>query len=381
MKTFLLRLWLIGLCLMSQQVLAHKPSDSYLILQENQVGKTELRWDIALRDLEQAIGLDSDQDGKITWGELRQQQAVLQAYALSRLTIQQANQACGLTAQGLQTDTHTDGAYAVLHYAVGCPNQTGPLKINYQLLFDIDPTHRGILLDKRPNMAASSVLFSPEKTQVVLNETSTSGSGLAVFFNYLYEGIYHILIGIDHLLFIGLLILPSVLVVNNRQWLQVDHYKQALFNLLKVVTAFTVAHSITLSLAVLGLVNLPTWLVESAIAFSIILLAVNIMYPVITHDQWKLAFGFGLLHGFGFAVVLMDLEMPKATLAQALLGFNIGVEMGQLLVVSLLFPLVYVLRTQKIYRVQILHGSAFITLVISSIWFIERAFDMSLIGI
>ena len=380
MKTRVQWLWSLCLLILPLTALAHKPSDSYLFLSNQADGKPALRWDIALRDLEQAIGLDTDRDEQITWGEVRQQQRAIQAYALSRLQVQQAGVACQPQAGDVQTDTHTDGAYAVLTLDLGCPatpTAAAPLQINYQLLFDIDPTHRGILLDQRAGAGSTSVIFSQEKPQMTLNPTSTGG--WQVLFTYIYEGIYHILIGLDHLLFIGLLILPSVLVVRQRQWQHVASFRPALMNLLKVITAFTVAHSITLSLAVLGIVDLPSRLVESAIAASIILLAVNILYPLLTHDQWKLAFGFGLLHGFGFASVLMDLEMPRAALAEALLGFNLGVEMGQLLLVLLVFPLVYVLRTHKLYRTQFLYASAVFALVVSGIWFVERAFDTRLL--
>ncbi len=376
-------LWLILLMvLMVLMVLpsaafAHKPSDSYLFLQDQTATQTGIRWDIALRDLEQAIGLDTNRDGKITWGELRQQQTAIGAYALSRLSLQQGQQACQPVFSGLQTETHTDGAYAVLLIEPGCPAATGDqLQLDYRLLFDIDSSHRGILLDQRTAHQAASYIFSRDTPRVTLSAATTSR--FQVLLNYIHEGIYHILIGFDHLLFIGMLILPSVLVLQKRHWQGVDSFRPALMNLLKVITAFTVAHSITLSLSVLGWVDLPSRLVEAVIAFSIMVVAVNILYPVITHDQWKLAFGFGLLHGFGFASVLLDLDMNKNTLFEALLGFNLGVEVGQLLVVLLLFPLVYWLRHTQTYRVPILYGSAVLTLILAGIWFVERAFDMQL---
>lgn len=376
MKTSLKYLWGICLLLLPLLAFAHKPSDSYLFLQDQPDGQTGIRWDIALRDLEQAIGLDSDADGKITWGELRQHQTALDAYALSRLHLQQGTLACQPQVTGLQTETHTDGAYAVLLMDGGCPiNASGTLQVEYQLLFDIDPTHRGILLDQRARAKAASRIFSMDSPTLEL--TPQSMGGLQVLLNYVREGIHHILIGLDHLLFIAMLILPAVLVLDGRQWQQVESFRPAFFNLLKVITAFTVAHSITLSLAVLGIVDLPSRLVESAIALSIMIVAVNILYPVITHGQWKLAFGFGLLHGFGFASVLMDLQMPAGALAEALLGFNVGVELGQLLLVLLLFPLAYMLRPTRFYRVAVLNGAAAITLLLAGMWFVERALDIT----
>ncbi|HPY40671.1 MAG TPA: HupE/UreJ family protein, partial [Thiolinea sp.] len=322
-------------------------------------------------------GIDTNQDGQITWGEIKQQQLKLSAYALSRLQLQQDHTTCNLSLQQLQIDEHTDGAYAVLILQPSCSLAANTqLDFNYQLFFDIDPTHRGILLDQRAEVAASSMIFSQDKPQLSLSPQQSNG--WSTFVNYVGEGSYHIWLGLDHLLFISLLILPAVLRVNNFRWEQVESFRPALLNLLKVITAFTVAHSITLSLAALGMVSLPSRLVESAIAVSIIVLALNIFYPIVKHDQWWLAFSFGLLHGFGFASVLSELSMPQATLIQALLGFNVGVELGQLLLVLLVFPLAYLLRATKLYQVPILYGSAALTFVLASIWFVERAFDTAL---
>lgn len=360
---------------LSMSIFAHKPSDSYLFLQAD----ASLRWDLALRDLEQAIGLDMNQDGQVTWGEVKQQQTAISAYALSRLTLEQDKQACSLSVQQLQIDEHTDGAYAVLILQPSCSLvANAELSFNYQLLFDTDPTHRGILLDQRAGVATSSLIFSQDQSQVSLAPQQSNGWSTLV--NYINEGVYHIWIGLDHLLFISLLILPAVLVAKEHRWQQVTHFRPAFWNLLKVITAFTVAHSITLSLAVLGIVSLPARWVESAIAVSIIVLALNIFYPVIKHNQGWLAFGFGLLHGFGFANVLMELELPQMTLIQALLGFNLGVELGQLMLVLLVFPLAYLLRATKFYQIPILYGSAALTLVLASIWLIERAFDTVLLA-
>lgn len=370
MKIWLKCFMLLCCFALSTPVLAHKPSDSYLFLQKDGL----VRWDIALRDLEQALGLDSNQDGQLTWGELKQQESKISAYALSRLKLSQEETICRLSLQAMQLDEHSDGTYAVLMLTPTC-SLAAPAKLqfNYQLLFDLDPTHRGVLLDQREGINASSMVFSKEQPNLSLSPEQLSA--WSSFVNYIGEGVYHIWIGLDHLLFISLLILPAVLRVKNHAWEEVTSFRPALWNLLKVITAFTVAHSITLSLAALNLVSLPSRWVESAIALSIIVLALNIFYPLVKHDQWWLAFGFGLLHGFGFASVLMELEIHQSVLIQALLGFNLGVELGQLILVLLVFPLAYVLRASKFYQVPLLYGSAAITLILASIWLLERALD------
>ena len=117
--------------------------------------------------------------------------------------------------------------------------------------------------------------------------------------------------------------------------------------MLWVVTAFTLAHSITLTLAALRLVELPSRLVESAIAASVVLAAVNNLVPVVERRRWMVAFAFGLIHGFGFASVLAELGLPQETLVLSLLGFNLGVELGQLAIVAVFLPTAYALRNTR----------------------------------
>ena len=145
-----------------------------------------------------------------------------------------------------------------------------------------------------------------------------------------------------------------------------------------MVTAFTVAHSITLSLAALGIVSLPSRWVESAIALSVVLAALNNVFPVVAHGRWIAAFAFGLLHGFGFAGALQDLGLPAGSLALSLAGFNIGVELGQLAIVAAFLPLAFALRKTWSYRRLVLAGGSTAIAAVATVWFAERAFDVPL---
>jgi hypothetical protein len=150
--------------------------------------------------------------------------------------------------------------------------------------------------------------------------------------------------------------------------------RAAFIDVLKVVTAFTLAHSLTLTLASLSLVSLPSRWVESAIAASVMLAAVNNLYPLFRGRRPVAAFAFGLIHGFGFASVLIDLGLPKGALLASLLGFNLGVEMGQL--ASWRCSCRWrSLRGTWFYRRLLTGGSALIALL-AVVWFIERAFDV-----
>src|SRR5260221_198986 len=135
-------------------------------------------------------------------------------------------------------------------------------------------------------------------------------------------------IGLGHILFLLSLLLPAVLVLEGGRWQAVARFPPAFWEVFKIVTSFTVAHSITLSLAALGVISLPSRLVESAIATSVVLAALNNVFPLVHGRRWMVAFAFGLIHGFGFASVLRDLSLPHGALLIALVGFNLGVEVG-----------------------------------------------------
>jgi hypothetical protein len=148
---------------------------------------------------------------------------------------------------------------------------------------------------------------------------------------------------------------------------------------LRIVTAFTLAHSITLSLATLGFVSLPSRWVESAIAASVVLAALNNVWPVFHGRRWMVAFGFGLIHGFGFASVLIDLGLPQGALALALLGFNLGVECGQMAIVAAFLPLAFVLRHSAFYRRLVLRLGSLLITALASTWLAERVFEIKLL--
>jgi hypothetical protein len=204
-------------------------------------------------------------------------------------------------------------------------------------------------------------------------------SGWAQLAQFFVQGVWHIWIGFDHILFLLALLLPLVLVRERGRWRPVDRFGQALREVLWVVTSFTAAHSITLSLAALGLVTLPSRLVESAIAVSVVVAALNNLVPLFNHGRWMVAFGFGLIHGFGFASVLAELGLPQGALVLSLVGFNLGVEAGQLAIVSAFLPIAYLLRRTTFYRRGVLVGGSVLTMVLALVWLAERALDLKLI--
>jgi hypothetical protein len=364
--------------LLAAPALAHKPSDSYLRLDAGADGANSGQWDIALRDLDHAIGLDADGDGAITWGELRARHAEIAAYALARLKVRRGDADCAATPGEHLVDNHSDGAYAVLRFTLRCgQGATASLDIEYRLFAELDPLHRGLLSLTSSGGTRSAVLDPAAAAQ---RFELAAPDRWRQFADYLREGVWHIWIGFDHILFLLALLLPAVLVwqAATRRWTHADSMRAALLDVVKVVTAFTLAHSITLTLATLGVVTLPTALVESTIAASVVVAALNNVWPLLHRARWAVAFGFGLIHGFGFASVLADLGLPRDALLLALVAFNVGVELGQLAIVAAFLPLAYALRSTLFYRRAMLVGGSAAIALLASWWFTERAFGIAL---
>lgn len=363
------------LSLLSLPVCAHKSSDSYLRIDVNQTQLTGT-WDIALRDLDFALTLDTDGDGALTWGEVRAARTRIFDYTFARLQFQSADATCQIDAHDVLIDQHSDGAYAVLRFNAICARAVDALTIDYQLLFELDAQHRG-LLRLNAHGSTQSAVFAPDtRAQKFSLGTATALSG---FGSYIALGMHHIVAGFDHLLFLFALLLPAVLRRVDNTWRYVEHLRPALIDIAKVVTAFTLAHSLTLALAVFNLLQLPSLLVESAIAASIIVAALNNVWPLFTAKRWTLACVFGLMHGFGFSGALTDLGLAREPLATALLGFNLGVELAQLGFIALLVPALFALRRRVPYvRGVLAPGSALIALL-GTAWLLERSLGIPLL--
>jgi hypothetical protein len=355
---------------------AHKPSDSYLSLSIDGQEVTG-QWDIALRDLDYAIGLDSDNDGVITWGELRAHQAAIAAYAFAHLALETDHQSCTLRATGHLLDDHSDGAYEVLRFAADCPAAPAKLGVAYSLLFDLDPQHRGLLRVEERGRTHAAVL-SPAQNTWTLGDSSL-GRWRAVL-DYLREGVWHIWTGFDHMLFLAALLLPAVLQYRSGRWVAVATFRQAFGDVVKVVSAFTLAHSITLSLAVLGWIAIPSRVVESAIAASVVAAALNNLYPLFHKRLWLVAFGFGLVHGLGFANVLAELGLPANALLLSLASFNIGVEGGQLAIVAVFLPAAFLLRRHWLYPRLVLGLGSCCIATVAALWLLERSLAIRLLS-
>ena len=263
MRAIATRLCLGLLLLAASSAQAHKASDSYLQIDAGATATT-VRWDIALRDLDVALDLDSNEDGQLSWGEVKAAWPRIEAYALPRLTID----GCALRSTGQALERRNDGAYAVLLLASDCVLSATPT-IGYALFREVDTTHRGIAKLRRAGQPMALTMLDP--TRVAAAPAAAAGhTAAAGAWGFLREGVRHILTGYDHVLFLLCLLLPSVMRRMPDGWRPVEKLSQAVWPVIGIVSAFTVAHSITLGLAALKLVALPPAVIEPAIAVTII---------------------------------------------------------------------------------------------------------------
>lgn len=357
----------------ADMALAHKASDSYLYVDTK---RSELRIDVALRDLALLLPLDQNADQQLSGREIRSQRARITRTIEAGISISNGSGSCALTGKDWGISAHSDGSYAAARYRMECPNGEVPETLNYNLLFDRDSLHRGLVRIDAGSHQTLAVL-APASRSVNLLPGGVPGRW-TTFTTFMYEGVVHLLIGLDHLLFLLVLVLPASLrATASKATGNTDTTPPPLWPTLVelggIVTAFTVAHSLTLALAALDLVRLPIAWVETVIALSIGIAAVNVVWPVLGRKTWKLAFAFGLIHGFGFASVLGDLTSGVSDLAIALAGFNLGVEAGQLGLLILGFPILYLLARYRLYQRAIVPVILAGIGGVSLMWVVERA--------
>jgi HupE / UreJ protein len=405
--------WLLILCAalaaFAPNAWAHKESDAYLSLRTDPADDHRMhgQWDIALRDLDYAVGIDANHDGAITWGEVQAHRTAIENYALPRLTVKGDGLTCETKATGQAIDDHTDGAYAVILFDAVCDkNIPSRLTVVYTLMVDIDPYHRGIVTLHAGDRVAGAVL-GPDRPQASLDLRTPDR--WSEFTSFLNDGTWHIWTGTDHILFLLSLLFPAVLVMQPRSgphvwrrrasvaessgalmalnpigatrvWHPVESFWPACLDVIKIVTAFSISHSITLSLAVLGIVHVPSRLVESGIALSVLVAAFNNVYPMVAKRVWLIAFAFGFIHGLGFASALTGLQLPPGAMAASLGGFSVGVEIGQEAIVLAFLPAAFAIRRTRFYQIGLLRWGSWTIVAIAAGWFIERVFEVSIPG-
>ena len=356
-------LW--ALLIAAAPALAHKASDAYLQLASGDAGTT-LRVDLALRDLDPVLELDRDGDGALTWAEMRAAWPALDAYLAVHVQVP----GCTLVPAERALERRGDGVYAAVTLRGDCRLPAEPA-IVYTALGDIDPTHRGL--------ARIAVGDAPVVARVLdpTRPAAATAEGEAPL-RFVVEGVHHIVGGADHVLFLLCLLLPAVMRRTPQGWAPVPGLRDALLPVVGIVTAFTLAHSLTLALAATGTVTLPPAFVEPAIAATIVLAAIDNLRPIFGRRRGVVTFLFGLVHGFGFAGVLGEVGLPAAQFAWALFQFNLGLELGQLAIVVPAVALLFVLRGGRRYAPWVIGGGSAACIAMGTAWFVARTTGLAL---
>lgn len=353
---------------------AHKASDAYLHWQV-EGSRVQQRIDIALRDLDRELALDADDDGKLDWGEVRRRWPDIERLAAQGVVVTADGQPCALQATSApQLDEHSDGRYAVLERTLHCASAVQVLEVDYRLFERSDATHRGIA--RIPGAAQDGVVLVPAAgvQRFVVNEAGRAPA-LRTFAGFVAEGMRHIASGLDHVLFLVTLLMVAVWRRSGTGWVPRRTAASAWAETLRLVTAFTVAHSLTLGLAAAGLVAPPARWVESLIAASVLVAALDNLWPIVCGPRWIMVSVFGLVHGLGFAGPLQDLGLRRGELMLPLLGFNLGVELGQLTLVAVLLPLAIVVRGTRWYRQAVVGGGSVAIAGLALVWTLQRSLE------
>ncbi len=371
-----LRILLLLLLLFPSSARAHRLGDSVLRLRA-EGGRVAGRVDIPLRDLALVLPLDPNADGGVTWAELLGNASALRDLVQRDVALRSGKSTLAWQFGDLRVVELAGEACASLPLAATPPDPAAPLVLHYRLLFEQDSRHRGLLSVTTSHDVTTAVLSPDRPTWEFARPPGGPEVGpppaASSFHPFLAEGVHHIWIGTDHILFLLALLLPSVVPRrDDRRVVAAGRAGGVALDVVRTITAFTVAHSLTLALATLNVVRLPSRAVETVIAASVGVAALNNLVPFFRERAWRVAFGFGLIHGFGFASVLAELELPAPALVRSLLGFNLGVELGQLAIVAVFLPVAFLLRDGWFYRRLMLQGGSLAILVTAAVWAFER---------
>jgi len=239
------------------------------------------------------------------------------------------------------------------------------------LVFLQQDWYNGINSESAARVIGTIKLDVPSGKIYPLSVTLEKGSAWKGFASMLHLGMQHIKEGTDHLLFLIVLLLPAMLIAQNKKWGSFGGLKYSLKNLIKIVTAFTVGHSITLLLCASGWLNIPSQPVEVLIAGSILVSAVHAVRPLFAGKEVFIAAGFGLIHGMAFASVLAGLYLNVGTLALSILGFNLGIERMQLFIIFIIAPWLILLSKTNYYAFFRI-PAAVLAAIAATGWIIER---------
>ena len=343
-----------------QGAAAHDPGLSSLTMRQR-TNSLEATLTLAVKDAAQVAALDKDHDGIVTQAEFAQTRSQLEAAVANQLFIAPGGKVAEPQSVRSKLDENSNVEVCLDFLAAGFSS----LEIQSKLISSLPLGHRQYLqIQNSSGETISEQLLSAAADHATV-EMSRSHSSIGAFeaahsfANFLSLGVKHILTGYDHLLFlVGLLLVA-----------------RGFFSSLGIITSFTIAHSITLAVATLQLVQIPSRIVEPLIAASIVFVgAENLLRGDIPKARRMVPFGFGLIHGFGFASALREARIGSGTgdIVLPLFSFNLGVELGQIMVAAVALPFIWKLRENPMFITRWAPACSAAVVLLGSFWFVER---------
>jgi len=385
-KWGLLFFLLVGSCLLPAVVFAHQ-APTTIVLMDVSPGKVTLELQLPLPELELAFGHDIIKDPESLVQRLEPQlreylKAHIHPYVVKD-NPWSVNIATMKVQKGQQVQSGPPFWELIVQVILIPPAGTNTRKftLDYDVIIHQVMNHAAFV-SMRNDWELGKAEATPVEVGIIRWDTKDNviypvqinlekGSWWAGFKSMLQLGMQHIKEGTDHLLFLLVLLLPATLVVNGKRWGQFGGAKYSIIRLLKIVTAFTIGHSLTLIVGALGWLRLPIQPVEILIAFSILVSAIHAIYPLFPGKEIYVASGFGLIHGLAFASVLANLNLSAGPMAISILGFNIGIELMQLFVILLVIPWL-ILLSKSAYHKWVRIAGAGLSALAATGWILER---------
>lgn len=357
---------------------AHKASDAYLLLkQATPLAPIQIQLAVALRDLDRAFDtLDADNDRAVSFGEVKAALPGIESWASNGVKLRCGASELSLPWRYEALEQRSDGVFVrfAATSAAACDTQKS-VSLRYSLMQGLDADHRAVMSfqwaqqgEKAGLQGSAALKPSEEWSEVATSKGAQDarGSALATLGSFIVLGMEHIGSGADHIAFVICLVFGFAF-IHRREWK----------SLLIAVTSFTLGHSITLISATLGWVGSPSW-VEPVIALSIaIAAAINLLkqsQPWL-QSMWlsaALTATFGLVHGLGFSGAMTEAQVPEGTLLWALAGFNIGVELGQMLIIAAWSLIYWAIYRWAGYQRWVVQGGSMLLILLGLYWFFER---------
>jgi hydrogenase/urease accessory protein HupE len=340
------------LCSLVSAIYAHDPGLSAAALRLTD-DRMVAHLTLARREIETLVPIDADHDGVVTTEEFTASHPSLQALAPHLMAISSAGQAVSAQITAIELDQSD-----ALHFWLQFPSLPGTqVHVMVPIMVQLARGHRQYVSvrDAQGQLVTERILDA-EQASFTVPRTRVAAWSLPSFSQFLFLGVEHILTGYDHLLFLfGLLIMGG-------SWRST----------VRIITSFTVAHSLTLALATFNVVYLPSRIVEPLIAASIIYVGLENLWRQDLQQRWLLTFGFGLIHGLGFATVLRDMGLGESGTVLPLLAFNSGVELGQMAIALLVLPVVWYWQRRPQFFPRLATACSVVVMLVGTYWLCTR---------